>query len=121
MRIKKARQILKCFADDTRIRIINLLDKEPLNVTELCEILEGAQSNVSKHLARLRLAGVVSDKRRGFNVYYTLTQPESKDHRDLVNFIVQGLANIEITKHDIVKLSSVKKNRKKVCKRPKRR
>lgn len=112
MRIKKARQILKCFADDTRIRIINLLDKEPLNVTELCKIMGVAQSNVSKHLARLRLTGVVSDKREGFNVYYSLTQPENRNHRNLVNHIVRGISTVEITRHDMDRLSQIKKDRR---------
>jgi len=121
MRIRKARQILKCFADDTRIRIVNLLDQEPLNVTELCAILRAPQSNVSKHLARLRLTGVVSDTRKGFNVYYKLTRPENKNHRDLVNYIVRGLSKVEITREDIDKLVKVKKGRKKVTLSQKRR
>ena len=112
VRIKKARQILKSFADDTRIRIINLLDKEPLNVTELCSIIGAAQSNISKHLARLRLTGVVTDKRRGFNVYYKLTRPENEKHQNLVNLIVKGLAGVEITRHDLEVLKRIKKERK---------
>ena len=115
MRIRRARQILKSFADDTRIRIINLLSKEPLNVSELCTILGVAQSNTSKHLARLRLTGVVSDKRAGFNVYYKLTQPENSDHRNLVNYIVKGLSSVEITKHDTDKLKEVIKGRKRLA------
>ena len=114
MKVKKARQILKSFADDTRIRIVNLLDKEPLNVTELCEIIGATQSNLSKHLARLRLTGVVSDKRKRFNVYYRLTQPENRDHRNLANYIIKGLSTLEITKHDTNKLRAIKRDRKKM-------
>ncbi len=40
MRIKKSRQILKSFADDTRLRIINLLHKQELTVSELNKILQ---------------------------------------------------------------------------------
>ena len=112
MRIRKARQILKSFADDTRIRIISLLNKESLNVTELCEVIGKTQSNISKHLSRLRLTGVVTDERDGFNVYYRLTQPENKKHKVFINNIIKNLSDIEITKHDLDKLKQIKHNRK---------
>ena len=116
MRIKKARQIIKCFTDDTRIRIVNLLEKEPLNVTELCKIIGASQSSVSKHLARLRLTGVVSDKRKGFNVYYALNESENLDHGKLVSCMIEGLSAVEIKKHDLDKLTRIKKERKREVK-----
>ena len=109
MRIKKARQILKSMADDTRLRIINLLGKQALNVTELCEILDVSQSNLSKHLARLRLTGVVSDRREGLNVYYCLRKPENRAHKELVNAITVGLSELETFKKDLEKLNKSKK------------
>ena len=112
MRIRKARQIMKCFSDDTRIRIINLLEEEPLNVTELQEIIGATQSNISKHLARLRHTGVVTDKRKGFKVYYKLNEPENIDQGKLINSIISGLSAVEINKRDLDKLRNVKKERK---------
>ena len=109
MRIKKARQILKSFADDTRLRIINLLNKQELNVTELCEILGSSQSNLSKHLARLRLTGVAADRREGLNVYYHLHKPENTAHKELINSITIGLSGLETFKKDIDKLNELKK------------
>lgn len=109
MRVKKARQILKSLADDTRLRIINLLNKQGLNVTQLCEILQSNQSNLSKHLARLRLTGVVGDKREGLNVYYHLIKPKEKTHKELLNAITIGLAESETFKQDSEKLKEVKK------------
>ena len=114
MRIKKARQILKSFADDTRLRIINLLNRQELNVMELCEILGSSQSNLSKHLARLRLTGVVNDRREGLNVYYYLCKPENRAHRELINAITVGLSELEIFKKDIEKLNELKKAKCKV-------
>lgn len=116
MRIRKARQMLKSFADDTRLRILNLLSKQSLNVTELCEILGTTQSNLSKHLARLRLTGVVSDRREGLNVYYNLCTPENRAHKELVNAIIVGLSELEIFKKDIEKLNEIKKLKRKAKK-----
>ena len=108
MRIKKAREILKAFADDTRLRIINILSKHRVNVTTLCEVLQSNQSNLSKHLARLRLTGIVGDRRKGFNVYYYLIRPKEKAHKELLNLIVKGLAELDTFKQDLEKLKRIK-------------
>ena len=105
--------MLKSFADDTRLRIINLLAQESLNVGNLCDILEVSQSNLSKHLARLRLTGVVSDRRKGLNVYYYLRTPENRSHKELVNAITVGLSELEVFKNDIVTLEKMKKRKEK--------
>ncbi len=112
MKIKRARQILKSFADDTRLRIINLLNRQELNVTELCEVLQSTQSNLSKHLTRLRLTGVAGDRREGLNVYYYLVRPKNKAHHELLNSITVGLADLEIFKRDIGMLKELKKSTK---------
>jgi len=109
MHIKKARQILKSFADDTRLRIINLLNGKELSVAELCEVLNKNQSNLSKHLARLRLTGIVGDRREGSNVYYCLLKPKEKAHEELLNAITIGLAELETFKQDLERLKKLKK------------
>jgi len=114
MHIKKARQILKSFADDTRLRVINLLNKKELSVAELCGILNKNQSNLSKHLARLRLTGIVGDRRKGFNVYYRLLQPEEKVHKELLNAITIGLAELGTFKQDLERLKELKKKQTKI-------
>ena len=101
MKIRRARQILKSLADDTRLRIINILKVRKMSVSEICEILGKEQSNISKHLTRLRLTGIVSDKRKGNNVYYCLEKPSGTAHRELINVIVRGLKDIEIFTRDI--------------------
>lgn len=113
MVIKQARQILKSFADDSRLRIINLLYSQELNVSELCKILDKNQPNLSKHLARLRLTGIVSDRRKGLNVYYCLTKPKEKAHKELLNAITLGLAELETFKKDLGRLKQIKRVNKK--------
>ena len=101
MRIKRARQILKSLADDTRLRIVNLLSRKELNVSELCKVLGASQSNVSKHLTSLRLVNIVGDKREGLNVYYFLTKPKDKFHKELIRVVAKGLSEVEIFKKDL--------------------
>lgn len=63
---------LKALADPTRIRILGLLEEEELTVSELTSILGMAQSRVSGHLAVLRDAGLVQDRRQGTSAFYSL-------------------------------------------------
>ena len=107
MKIKKAKQMMKSLSDDTRIRIINLLQEEELSVTEICDILDVQQSNLSKHLSRLRLTGLVNDSREGFNVYYSLVKPKEKVHKELINAITVGLAENEVLQIDKQKMKEV--------------
>src|ERR1700676_1634854 len=62
--------LFRILADSTRLRLLLLLQEEELSVAELQEILEMGQSRISSHLAQLKRAGVVDDRRSGKNVYY---------------------------------------------------
>ncbi|GIX35644.1 MAG: transcriptional regulator [Lysobacteraceae bacterium] len=61
---------LRVLADPTRVRLLALLDREELTVAELAEITQLAQPRVSTHLARLKEAGLVRDRRSGVSAYY---------------------------------------------------
>src|SRR5678816_4276414 len=66
---------LRLAADPNRLRILLLLEKEELSVAELQEILAKGQSHISTHLAQLKQAGLVEDRREGKNAFYRLTAP----------------------------------------------
>ncbi|MGB8168154.1 MAG: metalloregulator ArsR/SmtB family transcription factor [Chthoniobacteraceae bacterium] len=68
---------LRLVADETRLRLLLLLQTEELSVVELQEILGMGQSRISSHLAQLRQAGLVQDRRAGKNIYYALTDDDS--------------------------------------------
>ena len=61
---------LKVFADATRVRLLALLESEELTVAELSSITRLAQPRVSTHLAKLKEAGLVRDRRAGVSAYY---------------------------------------------------
>lgn len=62
----------KALADDTRLRIIDLLRNGERCVCDLTDALELKQSLLSFHLKTLREAGLVTDRRDGRWAYYTL-------------------------------------------------
>lgn len=63
---------LKVLSDPTRLRVLALLLREELAVTELQEILGMGQSRISSQLGLLRQAGFVSDRRDGKKAFYSL-------------------------------------------------
>lgn len=85
--------LLRLLADPTRLRLLLLLEEAELSVAELQEIMGMGQSRISSHLAQLKRAGVVDDRRSGKNVYYgPPKRPLRNGARARVNEIVRTLA-----------------------------
>ena len=64
---------LKALAEDTRLRILHLLLKEPLTVNDISEQLDVSQYNVSKHLRTMREAGLLEVEKQGRLHLYSVT------------------------------------------------
>jgi ubiquinone/menaquinone biosynthesis C-methylase UbiE len=85
--------LLRLLADPTRLRLLLLLEEEELSVAELQEIMGMGQSRISSHLAQLKRAGMVSDRRAGKNVYYGRAKRVGRNGAlGRVNEIVRALA-----------------------------
>jgi ArsR family transcriptional regulator len=66
-------ELFKLLADETRLRILSLLQQcEELNVRTLCQLLRQSQPAVSHHLALLRVAGLIDMRRDGKHNFYRL-------------------------------------------------
>ena len=63
-------EIFKALADENRLRILNLLMNHSLCVCELETVLEMTQSNVSRHLAKLRSVGLISSSKDAQWIHY---------------------------------------------------
>jgi ubiquinone/menaquinone biosynthesis C-methylase UbiE/biotin operon repressor len=83
---------LRLLADPTRLRLLLLLEQEQLSVAELQQILGMGQSRISSHLAQLRRAGVVEDRRAGKNVYYGASENGQDSRRARVAELTRTLA-----------------------------
>ena len=70
---------LRVLADVSRLRLLLLLEREELSVAELQEILAMGQSRISTHLAQLKQAGLVEDRKQGKNSLYRLKDREWVD------------------------------------------
>jgi len=72
MDLLHASQHFRLLSDSTRLRLLMLVDREELSVAELAAITQLAQPRVSTHLAKLKEAGLVNDRREGVSVFYRL-------------------------------------------------
>ena len=74
-------ELFKSFGDSTRMKILYALSVSELCVCALAELLEMEQSAISHQLKKLRQAKLVTSRREGKTIYYTLDD----DHvRELV-------------------------------------
>ncbi len=68
--MKQASALFRLLGDEARLRLLRVLARERLNVTELTGVLGLAQSGVSRHLGLLKDAGLVAEERDGGFSYY---------------------------------------------------
>ncbi|MEM1451516.1 MAG: metalloregulator ArsR/SmtB family transcription factor [Planctomycetota bacterium] len=72
MALTTTSRLLKALGDETRLRLLNLLRKGELAVSELQEILNMGQSRISTQLTHMKDVGLVVDRRAGRRSYYSL-------------------------------------------------
>jgi ArsR family transcriptional regulator, arsenate/arsenite/antimonite-responsive transcriptional repressor len=67
--------LFAALADRTRLRLLNLMNGREVCVCYLVEILRQSQPKISRHLAYLRRAGIVSARREGKWMHYRIERP----------------------------------------------
>ncbi len=89
-RFDVALEALKAIAEETRLRIVAVLEHGELTVTDLTEILGQSQPRVSRHLRLLVDAGLVTKHREGTWVFFRLV--ESGSRHDLARAAIDSVA-----------------------------
>ena len=92
--------IFKALGDDNRLRILNLLSLEELCVCEIEVMLDLTQSNVSRHLAKLRSAGVINSYKDGQWMHYKISDDFKNEHALLVDYLMQMFGQIPVYDQD---------------------
>jgi len=77
--------LLRLLSDPTRVRLLALLEREELTVAELSAVLRLAQPRVSTHLAKLKEADLVRDRRAGVSSYYRFNGELDTPHAALLH------------------------------------
>ena len=104
-------KVFKTLADPTRVRVLALLEREELAVQELMDVLGMAQSRVSRHLAILREAGLLADRRDGTYVFYRLDLPTEGPWRDTWKLVRGELSEDPTHQRDLAALAEVMESR----------
>ncbi len=82
----------KALADETRLRLLNVLCRHELNVNELVQILEMGQSRISRHLKILSASGLLVWRREGLWVFYSA--PQEGESRAFIDAVLPFLKRI---------------------------
>ncbi|MDD3840839.1 MAG: metalloregulator ArsR/SmtB family transcription factor [Clostridia bacterium] len=95
-------EIFKALGDENRIRILNLLIRGELCVCEVETMLEMTQSNASRHLNKLKSAGIITSDKKSQWVYYRINSEFIEENNMLYEFLknkinkdVQCLKDVE--------------------------
>lgn len=80
--------ICHTLANPKRLEIIDKLRARELSVTGLAEALEISQANLSQHLSLMRQRGMVTTRREGLNIYYSLSNPKIIQACDLMREVL---------------------------------
>ena len=85
--------LFKALADRTRLRIIHLIGEDEVCVCFFVEVLGSSQPKISRHLAYLRRAGLVSTRREGKWMHYRLIKPVDEQAARIFRDVREALAS----------------------------
>lgn len=103
-------RVLRALCDETRLRMLMLIEREELCVCEVMYILNMQQSRVSRHLNILRDAGLAKARRQGTWMYYSSTA-NTVHHSRVAEALRNWLKNTDTVKSDLVRLEKCIANR----------
>ena len=105
--------VCKALSDETRLRIINLLFEQELCVCDIMEVLQINQTKASRHLAYMKNAGLLKDKKNAQWVYYSMAD---LGNGSFIHILIRNtLRNDSLYKNDLEKLSEWLKVKKINC------
>jgi ArsR family transcriptional regulator len=99
--LKNTSKLFKALSDETRLRILKMLEARPLCVCEIQHVLKGSQPNVSHHLKTLSEAGLVESKKDGLWIDYRLPdKPSTPLHAAALSLVKKSLNGEQVVKKD---------------------
>jgi len=99
--------LFAALADRTRLRLLNLMQDREVCVCYFVEILAQSQPKISRHLAYLRRAGVVSARRDGKWMHYRIVAPAHEGAEKVLSQTLAALKDDEAMQADLACLNKV--------------
>jgi ArsR family transcriptional regulator, arsenate/arsenite/antimonite-responsive transcriptional repressor len=107
--MRNAAELFKALADQTRLRILNLLVQGELCVCDIMAVLAIGQSKASRHLAYLRNVGLVNDRRSGVWMHYSLAEPSGVTQRRIVEWLAEAATELPQAAADLKTLRKLRR------------
>lgn len=98
--------LFRALSDPTRLRLLNLIGDREICVCYFVEILRMSQPKISRHLAYLRRAGILTARRDGKWMHYRLSAPNDKVAANILGETLRHLRKMPEMKRDISRLDS---------------
>ena len=101
-------ELIKCFkalSDNTRLRLLYVLQQYELNVNEIVFVVDMIQSGVSRHLKILLDSGLLTSRRDGSFTYYFAAKNDMAG--SLIQLLEKNLGQKDITRQDLKKSSEM--------------
>ena len=93
-------------SDRTRLRLLNMMAGGEVCVCFFVEVLDQPQPTISRHLAYLRNAGVVSDRREGKWIHYRINMPKDPVMRRALESALAAIRSEGSMQRDLKKLEA---------------
>jgi len=97
--------LFAALADRTRLRLLNLMNGREVCVCYFVEILRQSQPKISRHLAYLRNAGIVSARRDGKWMHYSIARPIDTGAAAILDSTLASLGTDREMQSDLARLS----------------
>ena len=102
--LSQLEELFKALADATRLRILRLLMAGELCVCNIHDALKIPQAKASRHLAYLRRVGLVTTRREGLWVYYSLSKSADPIVGTIEHATIHVLAHVDVLRKDAERL-----------------
>lgn len=102
-------RMFRAFSDATRLRALCLLREGELCVGDLVRILRLPQPTASRHLQYLRRAGLVTARREGRWMFYSLSRPRGAFHRKLLGCLGSCFREVPDVRGDLARAGRLRR------------
>lgn len=100
--------LFRSLSDRTRLRLLNLLNGQEMCVCYFVEVLGASQPKISRHLANLRRAGLVTARKEGKWIHYRIALPPEHPAASMLKITLEWLAHDPQMKQDLARLNKVR-------------
>jgi ArsR family transcriptional regulator len=103
-------ELFKGLGDENRLRIINLLSMDEFCVCEIEVLLDMTQSNVSRHLNKLKNLGIITSSKAAQWVHYRVSEDFVRENDLLYRYLIDSFEKEGVFINDVLRLNVYREN-----------